>query len=100
MFKSCLFSSWKSKILKFLEIKSYIQFQSFHKRCYTCAQCKGSISGARYSEHNGELYDNSKMIIFVSTIKIDFYSLDCYQRLFGPKGVGYGVGAGALSTEN
>jgi hypothetical protein len=40
------------------------------------------------------------MIIFVSTIKIDFYSLDCYQRLFGPKGVGYGVGAGALSTEN
>ncbi|CAF2647931.1 unnamed protein product [Rotaria sp. Silwood2] len=44
--------------------------KSFHKRCYTCAHCKGSISGARYCEHYGELYDNN-----------------CYQRLFGPKGI-------------
>ncbi|CAF1657286.1 unnamed protein product, partial [Adineta ricciae] len=55
--------------------------KSFHKRCYTCAQCKKSINAARYSEHEGELYDNN-----------------CYQRLFGPKGVGYGVGSGTLST--
>ncbi|CAF5205335.1 unnamed protein product, partial [Rotaria magnacalcarata] len=54
---------------------------SFHKRCYTCAHCKKSINGGRYSEHEGELYDNN-----------------CYQRLFGPKGVGYGIGSGALST--
>jgi hypothetical protein len=26
--------------------------------------------------------------------------LDCYQRLFGPKGVGYGIGSGTLSTGN
>ncbi|CAF1060445.1 unnamed protein product [Adineta steineri] len=44
--------------------------KSFHKRCYSCAHCKGSISGARYCEHDGELYDNN-----------------CYQRLFGPKGI-------------
>ena len=25
---------------------------------------------------------------------------DCYQRLFGPKGIGYGIGAGTLSTGN
>ncbi|CAF0949342.1 unnamed protein product [Adineta ricciae] len=55
--------------------------KSFHKRCYTCAQCKKSINAARYSEHEGELYDNN-----------------CYQRLFGPKGMGYGVGSGTLST--
>ncbi|CAF0921404.1 unnamed protein product [Adineta ricciae] len=55
--------------------------KSFHKRCYSCAHCKGSISGGRYCEHDGELYDNN-----------------CYQRLFGPKGVGFGIGAGALST--
>jgi len=57
--------------------------KSFHKRCYTCAHCKKSINAARYSEHEGELYDNN-----------------CYQRLFGPKGVGYGIGSGALSTGN
>jgi len=44
--------------------------KSFHKRCYNCAHCKGSISGGRYSVHDGELYDNN-----------------CYQRLFGPKGI-------------
>jgi len=44
--------------------------KSFHKRCYNCANCKGSINGGRYSEHNGEVYDNN-----------------CYQRLFGPKGI-------------
>jgi hypothetical protein len=32
--------------------------------------------------------------------KIEFYFLDCYQRLFGPRGVGFGIGAGALSTGN
>lgn len=56
--------------------------KSYHKRCYTCANCKGSISGGRYSERNGELYDNN-----------------CYQRLFGPKGVGFGIGAGVLSSD-
>ncbi|CAF1407323.1 unnamed protein product [Adineta steineri] len=57
--------------------------KSFHKRCYTCAHCKKSINAARYCEHEGELYDNN-----------------CYQRLFGPKGVGYGIGSGTLSTAN
>ncbi|CAF2486445.1 unnamed protein product [Rotaria sp. Silwood2] len=57
--------------------------KSFHKRCYTCAHCKKSINAGRYSEHEGELYDNN-----------------CYQRLFGPKGVGYGIGSGTLSAGN
>ncbi|CAF0769767.1 unnamed protein product [Rotaria sp. Silwood1] len=57
--------------------------KSFHKRCYTCAHCKKSINAGRYSEHEGELYDNN-----------------CYQRLFGPKGIGYGIGSGTLSTGN
>ncbi|CAF1103180.1 unnamed protein product [Adineta steineri] len=56
--------------------------QSFHKLCYRCANCKKSINGANFSEHDGNLYDNN-----------------CYQRLFGPKGVGFGVGAGTLSTD-
>ncbi|CAF1154506.1 unnamed protein product [Rotaria sordida] len=55
--------------------------QTFHKQCYKCVNCKKSINGANYSEHDGYLYDNN-----------------CYKRLFGPKGVGYGIGAGTLST--
>ncbi|CAF2647905.1 unnamed protein product [Rotaria sp. Silwood2] len=42
--------------------------KSFHKQCYTCACCKGTISGAHFSERDGEIYDNK-----------------CYQRLFSPK---------------
>ncbi|CAF1503000.1 unnamed protein product [Adineta steineri] len=56
--------------------------QSFHKFCYRCANCDKSINGANFSEHNGKIYDNN-----------------CYRRLFGPKGVGYGMSAGALSTD-
>ena len=76
--------------------------RSFHKRCYTCAKCKGSISAGRYSEHEGELYDNSKRPMKqMSRIMSPFTRvLDCYQRLFGPRGVGFGIGAGALSTGN
>lgn len=55
--------------------------KSFHRQCYTCAHCNKSINAGRYSEHEGELYDNN-----------------CYQRLFGPKGVGFGIGSGTLST--
>ncbi len=29
-----------------------------------------------------------------------FLFLDCYQRLFGPRGVGFGIGSGTLSTGN
>ncbi|CAF2514785.1 unnamed protein product [Rotaria sp. Silwood2] len=55
--------------------------QTFHKQCYKCVNCNKSINGADYSEHDGYLYDNN-----------------CYKRLFAPKGVGYGMGAGALSS--
>jgi hypothetical protein len=39
-------------------------------------------------------------MIFIFFYCLFMLLLDCYQRLFGPKGVGFGIGSGTLSTGN
>ncbi|XP_067043934.1 muscle LIM protein 1-like [Acropora muricata] len=54
----------------------------FHKRCFTCnnkPSCNKSLSSGSYNDHEGEVYCRG-----------------CYGKLFGPKGYGFGSGAGAL----
>lgn len=54
---------------------------SWHKRCFNCADCHRSLDSTNLCDApNGEIYCRG-----------------CYGRLFGPRGVGFGMGAGVLS---
>lgn len=62
-------------------------FTGFHclKMCLTFSgnkQCNRRLDSGNLTEHEGEIYCRS-----------------CYGKLFGPKGYGYGVGAGVLSMD-
>ncbi|XP_063899839.1 cysteine and glycine-rich protein 1-like [Zophobas morio] len=56
--------------------------QKWHKSCFKCKICDTKLDSTNFSDRNGEIY-----------CKI------CYGREFGPKGYGYGQGAGTLSME-
>ncbi|KAL9955256.1 hypothetical protein ACROYT_G036552 [Oculina patagonica] len=54
--------------------------QKYHKRCFTCNNkptCNKSLDSGSFNEHDGQVYCKG-----------------CYGKLFGPKGYGYGGGAG------
>ncbi|VDK82822.1 unnamed protein product [Litomosoides sigmodontis] len=57
--------------------------QSWHTNCFRCAnpECSRFMDSRLYNDHKDQLYCNH-----------------CYKYLFGPKGVGYGIGAGVLLT--
>ncbi|XP_074180976.1 cysteine and glycine-rich protein 2-like, partial [Rhinolophus sinicus] len=54
-------------------------FQPWHKNCFRCAKCGKSLESTTLTEKEGEIYCKG-----------------CYAKNFGPKGFGYGQGAGAL----
>ena len=56
--------------------------KAYHKLCFTCATCKKSLSSMNCC-------DNSDGEVFCKA---------CYGKQYGPKGVGYGVGAGTLQA--
>ncbi|XP_053208824.1 cysteine and glycine-rich protein 1-like [Panonychus citri] len=58
--------------------------KSFHKTCFVCANkgCGRRLDSGNLTEHNADVYCRS-----------------CYGKLFGPKGYGYGLGAGVMNTE-
>ncbi|EFO26477.1 hypothetical protein LOAG_02013 [Loa loa] len=55
----------------------------WHTHCFRCAnpECGRFMDSRSYNDHKEQLYCNH-----------------CYKYLFGPKGVGYGIGAGVLLT--
>lgn len=54
----------------------------WHKRCFSCADCRKSLDSTNLCDGpNG-----------------DIYCRGCYGRNYGPKGVGFGLGAGTLTT--
>ncbi|XP_037540061.1 cysteine and glycine-rich protein 1a [Nematolebias whitei] len=54
---------------------------SWHKvGCFTCAVCGKSLESTTLADKEGEIYCKA-----------------CYGKNFGPKGFGYGLGAGALA---
>ncbi|UXI19071.1 hypothetical protein NH340_JMT05014 [Sarcoptes scabiei] len=70
-----------NKTVYFNEEKKAIG-QSYHISCFLCAnkECKRRLDSGSLTEHDNEIYCKQ-----------------CYGRLFGPKGYGYGSGAGTLS---
>lgn len=56
--------------------------KTFHKLCFKCNNCNKLLEPSLITEHQGDLYCKN-----------------CYGKKFGPKGYGYGAGAGVLSTD-
>ncbi|XP_034825773.1 muscle LIM protein 1-like isoform X5 [Maniola hyperantus] len=54
----------------------------WHKMCFKCGLCQKLLDSTNCTEHEGELF--CKM---------------CHARKFGPKGYGFGGGAGCLSMD-
>lgn len=53
----------------------------WHKRCFSCVECRKSLDSTNLNDGpDGEIYCRA-----------------CYGRNFGPKGVGFGIGAGTLT---
>lgn len=54
----------------------------WHKVCFKCELCNKMLDSTSCAEHEKQLYCKT-----------------CYGRKYGPKGVGFGIGAGALSMD-
>ncbi|XP_048463007.1 cysteine and glycine-rich protein 3 isoform X2 [Rhincodon typus] len=56
--------------------------RSFHKTCFICMNCRKALDSTTVAAHEAEIYCKA-----------------CYGKKYGPKGYGYGQGAGTLSSE-
>lgn len=55
--------------------------QIWHKRCFTCGDCNKSLDSTNLCDGPNK----------------DIYCRGCYNKNYGIKGVGFGMGAGALT---
>uniref|UniRef100_A0A1B6JUH0 LIM zinc-binding domain-containing protein n=2 Tax=Homalodisca liturata TaxID=320908 RepID=A0A1B6JUH0_9HEMI len=53
----------------------------WHKRCFSCVECRRSLDSTNLNDAPDQ----------------EIYCRGCYARNFGPKGVGFGIGAGTLT---
>uniref|UniRef100_A0A8C4Q5R1 Cysteine and glycine-rich protein 1a n=1 Tax=Eptatretus burgeri TaxID=7764 RepID=A0A8C4Q5R1_EPTBU len=54
----------------------------YHRSCFRCMVCRKSLDSTTIATHESEIYCKS-----------------CYSRKYGPKGYGFGGGAGGLSMD-
>lgn len=64
--------------------------KSWHSRCFTCKDCNKSLDATNIGERK-DPGDNPAVA--------EVYCKSCYGKNFGPKGYGYGAGAGTLSMD-
>jgi len=55
--------------------------KNWHKRCFSCKDCKKGLDSDTLADKDGEIFCRA-----------------CHGKNFGPKGYGYGGGAGALKN--
>ncbi|XP_048409088.1 cysteine and glycine-rich protein 1-like [Stegostoma tigrinum] len=55
--------------------------KAWHKLCFRCAKCGKGLESTTLADKDGEIYCKA-----------------CYSKNFGPKGFGFGQGAGALAN--
>lgn len=55
--------------------------KSWHKGCFNCSSCQKKLDSTTMCDKDGQIYCKG-----------------CYGKEFGPKGVGFGQGAGTLTT--
>ncbi|XP_031625124.1 muscle LIM protein 1-like isoform X2 [Contarinia nasturtii] len=55
----------------------------YHKGCFKCSMCSKFLESTNCNEHDKELFCKN-----------------CYGRKYGPKGYGFGGGAGALCMDD
>ena len=53
--------------------------KAWHKGCFTCNLCNKRVDSSNLCEREGEIFCKA-----------------CYGKNFGPKGFGFGIGAGCL----
>ena len=74
---SCIYCIYWIGKIGFYCVNNFIFFQSFHKTCFTCYDCKRPLDSTSCNDApNGEIF-----------CKL------CYAKNFGPKGYGYGGGS-------
>ncbi|XP_064446928.1 cysteine and glycine-rich protein 2 isoform X6 [Mirounga angustirostris] len=56
--------------------------RSFHRCCFLCMVCRKNLDSTTVAIHDEEIYCKS-----------------CYGKKYGPKGYGYGQGAGTLNMD-
>jgi len=54
----------------------------YHNVCFKCSMCNKMLDSTTVSEHGSELFCKT-----------------CHSRRYGPKGVGFGLGSGILTTD-
>jgi cysteine/glycine-rich protein len=57
--------------------------QVWHKLCFTCEACRKMLTSGSIAEHDNKVFCNA-----------------CHRKKFGPKGYGFGGGAGTLSMDD
>ncbi|KAI8801116.1 hypothetical protein BJ742DRAFT_838810 [Cladochytrium replicatum] len=59
----------------------------FHKLCFRCSECNKGLDSTNLADRTD------------SNGVVQVYCRSCHGKKFGPKGVGFGLGAGVLTTD-